>query len=57
LILAVKEQVEYQAGVPAREIRLIYRGRNMADFQTLDHYNVHSGDTLIMATAMVGGYP
>lgn len=55
LVLALKERLEAELGIPLNQQRLVYQGKAMADYQTFEHYKVRDGDVVHMVTALVGG--
>jgi len=55
LVLAVKYRLEAEVGIPAHQQRLVYKGRSLADYNTLEHYNIRESDLIHMVTALIGG--
>lgn len=55
-VLSVKEKVQEKEGIQADQIRIIYKGRQLADDKDLQHYDVKAGDALNVVMQLRGGY-
>ena len=51
----LKKQIEAKEGIPPREQRFVYTGRQLEDQHTLAHYNVILGSTLHLILRLRGG--
>lgn len=54
-ILRIKEVIEEKEGIPPEQQRLIFKGRTMADTNSLKYYQIESGNTIHLVLALRGG--
>lgn len=51
----LKEEVHAQEGIPVKQQRLIYAGKQLEDYCTLAEYNVVRDSTLHLVLRLLGG--
>lgn len=51
----VKAKIQEREGTPVGEIRLIYAGQQLMDFETVKHYNIQPNDSIHLVLRLRGG--
>lgn len=54
-ILRIKEVIEEKEGIPPEQQRLIFKGKTMADTNSLKYYQIENGSTIHLVLALRGG--
>lgn len=56
-VLALKEKLEEQEGIPPEQQRLVYQGKQLKDDRSIESYNLKGGAILHLVVALRGGIP
>ena len=54
-VLAVKQALQEKEGIQVEQIKLIFSGKQLADNNTLESYNIAAGATIHMVLQLRGG--
>ena len=54
-MLAVKQALQEKEGIQVDQIKLIFSGKQLADNNTLESYNIAAGATIHMVLQLRGG--
>jgi ubiquitin-like protein Nedd8 len=54
-VLAVKQALQEKEGIQVDQIKLIFSGKQLADTNTLESYNIAAGATIHMVLQLRGG--
>ena len=54
-VLAVKQALQEKEGIQVDQIKLIFSGKQLADNNTLESYNIAAGATIHMVLQLRGG--
>lgn len=54
-VLAVKQALQEKEGIQVDQIKLIFSGKQLADGNTLESYNIAAGATIHMVLQLRGG--
>ena len=55
-VLAVKQALQEKEGIQVDQIKLIFSGKQLADNNTLESYNIAAGATIHMVLQLRGGF-
>jgi len=55
-ILAIKEELQQREGISTPQQRLLFRGQNLSDSQTVETAKIGAGEVLHMVLALRAGF-